>query len=94
MGAAPPPILTFSHQLLLLLITWRWRPQNSMSGLWLRKMSPKEVWPESEGRLSMTYMPLILRGNSTALRLKGTKGFSSRVKVLKSVVLARPMDAP
>lgn len=94
MGAAPPPTFRFSHQLPLLPITWRWRPQNSMSGLWLRKMPPKGVWPESEGRDSMTYMPLILRGKSTALRLKGMKGFSSRVKVLKSLVSARPMEAP
>ena len=54
----------------------------------------KGVWPLSDGRLSRVYRPLILRGNSTALRLKGIKGFSMRTKVLKSVVLAMPMDAP
>ena len=57
-------------------------------------MSPKGVWPESEGRESMVYMPFTFRGKRTALRLKGTKGFSIRVKVRKSFVSATPMDAP
>ncbi len=94
MGAAPPPIFTDSHQFEPLPITWRCRPQNSRSGLCDRKMSPNGVWPESDGRDSIVYIPPIRRGNSTALRLNGMNGFSSRVNVLKSVVFAIPMDAP
>jgi hypothetical protein len=65
-----------------------------MSGLWLRKMSPNGVWPLSLGRLSITYRPPIRRGNSTPLRLKGKKAFSSRSKVRKSVVRARLIVGP
>ena len=52
MGAAPEPIFTLSHHLPPEVITWRCMPQNFMSGLWLSQMSPKGVWPLSEGRES------------------------------------------
>ena len=94
MGAAPPPIFKDSHHSLPLLITCLCFPQYTMSGLSLMKISPKGVCPLSEGRESITKLPLILRGKRTALRLKGRKGFSTRTKVLKSFVFAMPMAAP
>ena len=94
MGAAPAPIFTPCHHSPPLPITWRCLPQYTMSGLSLRKTSPKGVCPLSDGRENSRNVPLIFRGNSTAFRLKGIKGFSSRVKVLKSFVFAMPMDAP
>jgi hypothetical protein len=94
MGIGPAPTFVDCQLLATVPMTWRWQPQWTMSLLWLTKMSPKGVWPLSLGRLSMWYLPRILRGNSTPLRLNGRKAFSSWWKVTKSCVYATPIVGP
>ena len=94
-GAGPHPILTPCHQPCPpFCITSLCSPQYFISGDCERRISPNGVCPESDGRESITNFPSIFFGKSTALRLNGRKGFSRRVKSLKSFVVATPIEAP